>query len=128
MTPIFTVIKEKGQWKTLDRERLESYKRGLKDGEYELVLRKKQKRKSRQYEKYYWPVCVKLWAAHYGETIKAAHEMLLLQCAPRDEKGEVIRSSDERFTLEVQLKFVEDVRMFMGAHDCPTPDPNEVET
>jgi len=129
MTPIFTVIKEKGQWETLDRERLESYKRGLRDGEYELVLRKKKKRKSRPYECYYWPVLVELWAAHYPHpSVTAAHEHLLLECAPRGEDGKPIRTSDDEFTLELQMIYIERVRYFMHDKDCPTPDPNEVET
>jgi hypothetical protein len=90
MTPVFKAEK-KDDGRLIAPEYLE-YIRGLKQGMYETLIRKPSKPKSRPEENYYHAVIIPMYAEDQGYTFREAHEYLLDACAPRDEKGRIIRT------------------------------------
>lgn len=95
--------------------------------ELEIIVKKKSKRKSRDLEKYYWCVVVPMYAEFQGCTPAEGHRELLKECAPKDERGNKITTSDPDFSLALHCQYVQICRDHM-ARDLGvlTPDPERV--
>lgn len=120
---------------------LSAFQQAIQDlpyGELEILIGPPHKELSEKERRYYWPVVVKRWAAHYGDTMLDAHEFLLAQCAPRD-GDRIIRTgrrqsesdlfSDRPMTHDEYHKYVfgsNGCRAFLAREGCWTPDPSKV--
>lgn len=73
MTPIFTVRVENGKIRTENRDRFQRYLDSL-SGVYELIVRRKTKKRSNQQNKWYWSCVVGIPAKHFGSTQDEMHD------------------------------------------------------
>ena len=108
-------------------------------GELEILIGPPHKELSEKERRYYWPVIVRRWAKFYGVTNYDSHEMLLVQCAPRDEQDRIVRTgrrqtesdlfSDRPMNHAEYHDYVfgmNGCREFVGSKGCWTPDPNRI--
>ncbi len=100
----------------------------FRDGDYiEISIKKKSKRKSRDLERYYWCVVVPMYAESQGCTPSEAHRDLIAECAPIDERGHKITTSDIDFSLAMHCQYVQLCRDHMARDlNIVTPDPERV--
>ena len=93
------------------RDDFAEYVRKMRDGEYELILRKKKRDAigaSPKQRKYYWPVIAAMFAVYWTCSPDEAHETLLIEFAEsRREPGQPIKviSTSEMNPSEVEIYY-----------------------
>ncbi len=76
LNPIFKFKKENGQGIFHDKEKLGEYLAGLPDGDYEILVRRKVKGRSKNQNDYMWGVVLQLLSDHTGHSPDEMHEAM----------------------------------------------------
>ena len=114
---------------SLSIKELESEIGLLKDGGYELVIRKRRKHRSREQNNYYWGVVLSIFSDHWGYTKDECHDLLLSiisrEPSANGRPGKIKRSS-LMTTVEFE-DYMERLRRWAAVeHGLYIPMPNEI--
>lgn len=124
----FDVTIRNGNLKLPDA-RFQKYCHGLKDGEYQLEIKRHKKSRSLNQNRYYWKVIVNTVAEFQGEDDpEESHGNLkYLFLKVYDESGNIkrIKSTTELSTVEAEDYYAKIRRFFMIEYNVNIPEPNE---
>lgn len=127
MTPIFKAQCQSGKLTFSDREAFERYVRNLKDGPFEVIVRKARVQRSLSQNSYYHGIVVKLIADCCGYEPEDCHRALRARFL--SEPGELglarVKSTTELDTREFS-DYVEQCRQLAAEFGVYIPDPGEV--
>jgi len=107
----------------------------VKDGSYELVLRRVQDKRSTNANRYYWGVVLTLIAEHTGDDVEDLHDIYTnlfcrrvfvhLDRRTGEVSEQVIVGRTSRMTVSEFYRYVERVRQHAAEfHRVDTPDPD----
>ncbi len=127
ISPKFEVKINKGVMVMPKRDLFKKLVQTSKDGEYNLILKKKKKFRSSQQNKYLWAVPYKIISDDTGYTTDEVHAFLAREFL-KDRSGviETVRSTTDLSTMEFE-EYTENIRRW-GAETLKLniPLPNEV--
>lgn len=127
MNPVFDGKVEQGKLTLTLRERFDEYLLGLQ-GPVEVIVRRLQKKRSKNQNAYYRGVVIKIFANHLGYFPDEMHEIcrqkfLLIE----DGRFQYVRSTKSLSTSEME-DYLAKIRMWAASeYSCYIPEPNEID-
>jgi hypothetical protein len=126
MTPQFIAIKDASGFRVLNKQKYQAYVRGLKPGNYHVVIKKQEKQRSNNQNKYYWSVVVGMISDETGLTPDETHEALKIKFLPKHHDIlPTVKSTTKLSTIEFQAYIAEIVMFAAEFLGVIIPDPNE---
>lgn len=132
ITPKFTIWIEKGKIKFQDRQQFDNYIAGLKDNYYQMIVKRPEKIRTSQQNKYYHGVVIKMISDYTGYTTNQVHEGLKHEFLLKDNKfGLEVATSTKKLEFELFWDYIENVREWAketlsteeNQFIIPEPDP-----
>ena len=99
------------------------------EGEVQVTIESKKKKRSTAENNYYWGVVVELLSEHFGYTPEEMHSALKFEFlyVHRDSKPDTIRSTTDLSTVEME-DYLSKIRIWASAaYSVFIPEPNEVD-
>jgi hypothetical protein len=128
MTPIFSATKDEQGFRVISKPKLQAYIRGLKPGQYDVVIKRHEKQRSNPQNKYYWKIVVGMIADETGLTPDETHEALKMKFLPKHhDLLPTVKSTTKLSTIEFQAYIAEIVMWAAEFLQLVIPDPNEVD-
>lgn len=114
-----------------NRSRFQNFVKGFEGKKVEIILRKRKKQRSDQQNRYYFGVCVKILADHFGYTVEEMHEalkwkFLKVQSDP-DHPIETVKSTASLSTVEF-MELIAQIQIWAATEfSIVIPDPREID-
>ena len=132
MYPIWRGQIKDNKLKLYDKDAFNAYLSVMNGQEIDLVVRKTQKYRSYQQNKYYWGVVVELLSEATGYERQEMHEVLKGKFLARyvtiaGSEVPIVRSTTELNTVEFE-KYTAEIRRWATQElDCQIPEPQEID-
>lgn len=131
LNPIFKIKLENGKVTFLDLDIYKNYIKRLKNGYYEVVLRRPKKIRSLEQNAYFHGVAVQILSEELGIDFEDMKDLLKTQFLRktillRGKPFEIVQHSSELDTIDFN-KFVKDIQRFAAGLNIIIPDPEKVD-
>jgi hypothetical protein len=128
MVPNFSAIKDEAGFRVISKPKLQAYIRGLKPGTYDVVIKKHEKQRSNQQNRYYHGVVCRMITDETGLTPDETHEALKIKFLPKHhDLLPTVKSTTKLSTIEFQAYIAEIVMWAAEFLQLIIPEPNEVD-
>jgi hypothetical protein len=128
MIPKFSAIKDSSGFRVTNKEKYQAYVRGLKPGNYHVVIRKQERQRSNNQNKYYWSVVVGMISAETGLTPDETHEALKMKFLPKHhDLLPTVKSTTRLSTIEFQAYLAEITMWAAEFLGLVFPDPDQTD-
>jgi len=125
-SPIFRAKIENGKLELENKQAFVKYASTLGKGEYEILIRRKMKRRSIPQNNLYWGVYIPILSEHFGYEAEEMHEALKLKFLIKQGKLPTLESTAKLSTLRFGDYLDKIQRWAMQEYQINIPNPEEL--